>query len=340
MLVRELFSGPLDIVGDIHGELGSLEALLFRLGYDASGSHVEGRRLVFVGDLVDRGPDSPGVVRLVRSLVQRGAAQLILGNHEVNLLRQQRKHGNHWFWGEAEHLCNKAEAKHPVLAPGRPCFQVPLSDAAEREDMLAFFRTQPLVLEREGLRVVHAMWHQESVDALRNFQGDAGEAFQHFEAVINKRLATDLRDASEEERELAEQNENPVHVLTTGMEVPAKEPFFAGGKMRTLERHRWWEDYNGEAGMVVMGHYWRRLHGADDLGVALTGPPLFPPEEGGPALLGASRSVMCVDFSVGLRYEERGRGLLEGSLGTALAALRWPELSLHFADGRPTVNLR
>ena len=64
-LVRTLFEGDLDIVGDVHGEIGALESLLGELGYDSSGHHPDGRRLVFVGDLTDRGPDCPAVVRLV-----------------------------------------------------------------------------------------------------------------------------------------------------------------------------------------------------------------------------------------------------------------------------------
>lgn len=339
-LVGELFEGPLDIVGDIHGEAGPLQVLLFRLGYDAEGIHPEGRRLVFVGDLVDRGPDSPGAVRLVRSLVEGGRAQLVLGNHELNLLCDLHKHGNHWFWGEGEDLLNKKpEASHPILQPGKPCFQVPLKTKEEREDLLHFLRRQPLALSRPGLCVAHAMWHKASVEKLRDFQGHAGEAFRHFEAAVGERLKGELRDASKDDRDMAEQNENPVNVLTSGMEVPTKVPFFAGGKMRTLERYRWWEDYGGEEGMVVIGHYWRRLPAEIDLGIQLTGPPLFPGEEF-PGLLGKGHSVMCVDYSIGLRYEERGRGLTEGSLGTGLAALRTPEMTLHFADGRPAVALQ
>ncbi|TFG86728.1 MAG: hypothetical protein E4H19_04725, partial [Chromatiales bacterium] len=55
-----LQSGALDIVGDVHGELDALHDLLARLGYDKDGSHPDHRHLVFVGDLGDRGPDSPG----------------------------------------------------------------------------------------------------------------------------------------------------------------------------------------------------------------------------------------------------------------------------------------
>lgn len=61
-LVQPLFDGPLDIVGDIHGEIDALRSLIRHLGYDDDGTHPDCRRLVFVGDLTDRGPDSPAVV--------------------------------------------------------------------------------------------------------------------------------------------------------------------------------------------------------------------------------------------------------------------------------------
>lgn len=61
-LTQQLFDGPLDVIGDIHGEREALETLLEKLGYDPAGRHADGRRLVFVGDFCDRGPDSPGVI--------------------------------------------------------------------------------------------------------------------------------------------------------------------------------------------------------------------------------------------------------------------------------------
>ena len=73
--IRPLFPGPVDVIGDVHGEIEPLRELLGRLGYDAAGKHPAGRRLVFVGDLGDRGPDSPAVIELVKSLVERGLAQ-------------------------------------------------------------------------------------------------------------------------------------------------------------------------------------------------------------------------------------------------------------------------
>ncbi|MFD5573557.1 polynucleotide kinase-phosphatase [Streptomyces cadmiisoli] len=74
-------TGPFDIVGDIHGCSAELEALLGKLGY-VDGAHPDGRTAVFVGDLVDRGPDSPGVLRRVMAMVKSGDALCVPGNHE------------------------------------------------------------------------------------------------------------------------------------------------------------------------------------------------------------------------------------------------------------------
>ncbi|WP_432137769.1 MULTISPECIES: polynucleotide kinase-phosphatase [unclassified Streptomyces] len=74
-------AGPFDIIGDVHGCAFELESLLGKLGY-VDGVHPEGRTAVFVGDLVDRGPDSPGVLRRVMGMVESGHALCVPGNHE------------------------------------------------------------------------------------------------------------------------------------------------------------------------------------------------------------------------------------------------------------------
>ncbi|WP_420124333.1 polynucleotide kinase-phosphatase [Nakamurella sp.] len=87
--------GPFDVIGDVHGCRAELEALLERLGYtlvrDERGrsvdAHRPGRRAVFVGDLVDRGPDTPGVLRLAMGMVAAGHALCVPGNHEHKLAR-------------------------------------------------------------------------------------------------------------------------------------------------------------------------------------------------------------------------------------------------------------
>ncbi|WP_405161675.1 polynucleotide kinase-phosphatase [Nocardia sp. NBC_01499] len=92
---REL-TGPFDVIGDVHGCRAELETLLGELGYvidrDAGGRaigarHPDGRTAVFVGDLVDRGPDTPGVLRLVMGMVAAGTALCVTGNHENKLVR-------------------------------------------------------------------------------------------------------------------------------------------------------------------------------------------------------------------------------------------------------------
>ncbi len=88
---RRADHGPFDIIGDVHGCHDELAALLTRLGYaqsDAAWSHPEGRRTIFLGDLVDRGPDSPGVLRLVMDMVASGAALCVQGNHDNKLERK------------------------------------------------------------------------------------------------------------------------------------------------------------------------------------------------------------------------------------------------------------
>lgn len=82
--------GPFDFIGDVHGCLGELQELLVKLGYTVNGAEVTpppGRTAVFVGDLVDRGPDSAGVLRLVMNMVRSGAALAVPGNHDEKLKR-------------------------------------------------------------------------------------------------------------------------------------------------------------------------------------------------------------------------------------------------------------
>ena len=104
--------GPFDIVGDVHGCLAELEALLERLGYveeDGVLRHPEGRKAIFVGDLVDRGPDTPGVLRRVMAMVRAGTALCAPGNHDVKLLRKLRGRDVGVTHGLAESLAQLAQ---------------------------------------------------------------------------------------------------------------------------------------------------------------------------------------------------------------------------------------
>lgn len=93
---RRDLTGPFDVIGDVHGCRGELETLLGELGYtivrDERGrpvdaAHPAGRTVVFVGDLVDRGPDTPGVLRLAMGMVAARTALCVTGNHDDKLRR-------------------------------------------------------------------------------------------------------------------------------------------------------------------------------------------------------------------------------------------------------------
>lgn len=90
---RRVDSGPFDIIGDVHGCLDELCDLLSELGYSTGTgggayAHPDGRRALFLGDLVDRGPDSAGVLRTVMDMADAGTALCVPGNHDERLLRK------------------------------------------------------------------------------------------------------------------------------------------------------------------------------------------------------------------------------------------------------------
>ncbi|QFZ19136.1 polynucleotide kinase-phosphatase [Saccharothrix syringae] len=110
-------TGPFDVIGDVHGCRAELEDLLTDLGYalvrDEAGRPVDavppaGRRAAFVGDLVDRGPDTPGVLRLVMGMVEAGRALVVCGNHEQKLVRALRGRDVRGGHGLAESLAQLA----------------------------------------------------------------------------------------------------------------------------------------------------------------------------------------------------------------------------------------
>ncbi len=90
---RRADHGPFDIIGDVHGCHAELGELLRELGYQLAADGVtatppDGRRAVFVGDYGDRGPDTPGVLKLVMSMADAGTAICLPGNHDVKLVRK------------------------------------------------------------------------------------------------------------------------------------------------------------------------------------------------------------------------------------------------------------
>jgi len=89
---RKSERGPFDIIGDVHGCCDELEELLQQLGYGRNGdgawNHREGRRAIFVGDLVDRGPRIADTLKTVMTMSQAGSALCVPGNHDIKLKRK------------------------------------------------------------------------------------------------------------------------------------------------------------------------------------------------------------------------------------------------------------
>jgi len=110
--------GPFDIIGDLHGCFDELQLLLKNLGYQLSGeigednfvvTHPEGRRVIFLGDLVDRGLKIVSVLKLVMGMVRAGTAFCVPGNHERKLIRKLEGHNVQITHGLAETLAQLAE---------------------------------------------------------------------------------------------------------------------------------------------------------------------------------------------------------------------------------------
>lgn len=345
-LVARAFDGPLDVVGDVHGEVEALDDLLRVLGYRGRGEHPAGRRLVFIGDICDRGPDSPEVVRRVAAMVAEGTAQCLLGNHELNVLRGKPKEGNGWFFAD-DH--DRREGKFPGARPP--------ADDAERTRILDFFATLPIALEREDLRLVHALWDEPRIDSVRQASGRVTALELHAAAsrdcderwsssgkldeleALRRRYGPSLRDPDAvvprldllAEADVDHQASNPVRVLTSGLEQRVDAPFYLAGKWRMVDRVDWWERYDDPV-HVLFGHYWRwpsPAMGARMGTHARNAFPAYRPHE----WLGRAGRAYCVDFCVGARYVERLRYPGEPCV-SRLGAVRWPEREVVFDDGR------
>ncbi len=268
-LIQSLPDGPLDVIGDVHGEIDALRQLLRHLGYDDDGVHPTGRRLVFVGDLVNRGPNSPAVVEWVRHLVQFQRAHCLLGNHELNILIGVKRPVSQWFYGESR-----------MDDTGQPIPQT-LADESMRYQMRQWFQTLPVALVRYDLRIVHACWDADMIELAKG-QGDVRKLFESSRRQIESEL-----DGCEDEveRYLAHRNRNPVLRLTAGFLERSDSRSQETGKMRFTQQRPWWLQY-ADPEYCVFGHY-SHLDGV---------------------FLG-SRSSLCIDFGVGKRWTERRMGV-------------------------------
>lgn len=320
-----------DVIGDIHGQLGAFEALGRELGYavDDGWSHPEGRVLVFLGDLVDRGPHSVEVATLACELERRGRALGVMGNHEYNLVA-------HGFGIEKEKHSNRDT----------------IADVARRRDLwgpvLEQLARWPLAIELPDLRIVHAVWHLDCVADVRRAVGappggsSAGGADDPAIEQLRRHVAlgspfTERGFVST--LTLAEDTygDAPHAVLMKGYEEDADAPFLdSDGAERHRVRVTWWSGDRPEIAddrTTVFGHYWNLPPEGD-------APSFAPPHPSGhPALrawqtsraprvaargrVAVPREVrhVCVDYN----------GMMIGARRPCVGALRWPEREVAWA---------
>lgn len=149
-----MFRG-IDIFGDVHAEIGALSAALTALGYVRRGGvhrHPEGRRALFLGDLIDRGPGSRAVIAIVRAMVAQEEACCILGNHELNAV--------HWGVPRPDAPGQVMRGGHPAHLRQHAAFLGEYDgadDPALTQDRAWMAGLAPC-LDLGGLRAVHACW--------------------------------------------------------------------------------------------------------------------------------------------------------------------------------------
>lgn len=154
-----------DVIGDIHGQADKLQALLAALGYTPQGGvwvPPAGRQAIFVGDLIDRGPGQLKVLGIVRSMVEAGHAQAVMGNHEFNAI------------GYVTRPAPDRDFLRPRTKKNRDQHAAFIDEVGlESSEHLAWvdwFKTLPLALDLGGIRVVHAWWDDEAVSMVRAAQ--------------------------------------------------------------------------------------------------------------------------------------------------------------------------
>ena len=153
-----------DIIGDIHGCNQSLVSLLAKLGYrNTNGVYSHpARRVIFLGDFIDRGIGQREVIETVRGMVDNGHALAVMGNHEFNAIAY------------ATHSAELNDYLRPHTPKNIKQHQAFLDTYAHRADayaeVIVWFKTLPLWLELDGLRIVHACWDSKWIAKLGSSQ--------------------------------------------------------------------------------------------------------------------------------------------------------------------------
>jgi hypothetical protein len=210
-----------DLIGDIHGHADELVHLLETLGYrnqEGVYRHPE-RKVIFLGDFIDRGPKIRQVLEIVRPMIEGGEALAVMGNHELNALAYHTEDPD----SLGEYLRHHTPKNHK-----QHCRTVEQLKPDELAAALEWFRTLPLWLDLDGLRVVHACWDEQALNRIT-------------QGLDEHRGVTDafLQSACKEGNSLFA----PVEIVLKGKEValPNGISFLdPDGHVRTEIRSRWY----------------------------------------------------------------------------------------------------
>ena len=179
------------IIGDIHGQAEKLKKLLKILGYRTrSGAyrHPEGRMVLFLGDLIDRGPGQVEVINIVRNMIEAGSGRTIMGNHEFNAIGYATRCAD--GIGYLRRRNEKNNAQHSEF------LRQVKQDSALHKEMVQWFKTLPVFLDLGGVRLCHAWWNQKFINLLSEQSGADG-ALNESLLISSFDVTTDAYEAME-----------------------------------------------------------------------------------------------------------------------------------------------
>ena len=211
-----------DIFGDIHGHADQMEILLQRCGYKRIRGiyqHPEGRKAIFVGDLIDRGTRIRETLHQVRDMQQAGHAEVVMGNHEFNAISFHTPHTEQGGFFR-DHTLAEIEQHIETLRQFKHYMQ-------EWDEFLAWFKELPLYLDKGHFRVVHACWDPAHIQWLQNNYRGMDKAFL--------KAANDKQDTSGVHRVVEETLKGKEYSLPEGYSFLDKE-----GVPRRECRIKWW----------------------------------------------------------------------------------------------------
>ena len=157
-----------DLIGDIHGCGNSLEHLLVTMGYEHKNGcfrHAQ-RKVIFVGDIVDRGPRIREALHIVKDMVDHSQAEIVLGNHEYNAMCYCTAGRE----GSGMQYLREHNARHHRLI--RETLEQFDAYRSEWHAFLNWFHEIPLFIEKEDFRVVHACWDGSAIERLKSYSAN------------------------------------------------------------------------------------------------------------------------------------------------------------------------